>query len=182
MVSDKKRIVPFRRKAAARTDYRLRLRLLRSRKPRLVIRRSNKHLLAQLVNYTPDGDHVITTASTQQLRKLGWNAGCGNTPAAYLLGLLIAKKAKEKKVGDVVVDFGMYVSRKGNKLYAVVKGAQEGKLQITCPESMFPSADRLTGKHIQAFSKDAKEKQFSKTKEAANNISALVDKVKAQLM
>ena len=50
--------VPFRRKREGKTDYRRRLKLLLSGKPRLVVRKTSNHAIAQLVEYTLQGDKV----------------------------------------------------------------------------------------------------------------------------
>ena len=104
----------------------------------------------------------MVAASSKELKKLGWNFACDNLPAAYLTGLLIAKKAKGK-VKEAILDTGLYRSIKGNRIYAVVKGAIDGGLKVPVDEQMFPNEDRIRGKHIQKF-KDLPE-IFEKVKE-----------------
>lgn len=146
-----KTVVYFRRKREGRTDYRLRLRLLKSRLPRLVVRKSNKHTVVQLVEYAPDGDLVKCTTTTAHLAKLGWKRNTGNIPAAYLAGLLLAKRAKELKLNTkAIVDIGLQKHRVGTRLYAAVKGAVDGGMNIVCSEEIFPSAQRLNGEHLKA--------------------------------
>ena len=60
MATHKKHVVPFRRKREGKTDYRLRLKLLMGRKPRLVVRLSNAHVSAQIVIYKKEGDVRMT--------------------------------------------------------------------------------------------------------------------------
>ena len=59
--------VPMRRRREVRTDYHQRLRLLKSGKPRLVARCSNKHVRAQLITPGPQGDETHAAASTEDL-------------------------------------------------------------------------------------------------------------------
>ena len=67
MVSRKPRTVPYRRKRENKTNYLKRLKLLISRKGRLVVRFTNKRVLAQLVEFTSKGDKVLVgvDSSTQ---------------------------------------------------------------------------------------------------------------------
>src|SRR6056297_3703125 len=90
--------VPMRRRREARTDYHQRLRLLKSGKPRLVARKSNKHVRAQLVTLGPEGDETHAAAESRDLREFGWEAPTGNLPAAYLTGLLAGLRALENGV------------------------------------------------------------------------------------
>jgi len=138
----------LKRKRENKTDYRKRIMLLKSRKLRLVIKRSLNNLYAQIIQYDQDGDKIIASSSSNQLKKYGWKFHRGNIPSAYLTGLLCASKAKERGVKEAIVDIGLYKEIKGNALYAVVKGAIDGGLKIACSEEAFPSEDRLYGKHI----------------------------------
>ncbi|MBI4150594.1 50S ribosomal protein L18 [Candidatus Woesearchaeota archaeon] len=154
-------IVGFRRKREELTDYRKRLNLLRSHTPRMVVRKSLKHLSLQLIDYAPEGDKVLVSAHTRELAKHGWKAGTDNLSAAYLCGILLAKKAKAKKIAKAIADLGMYPSVKGNKLYATIKGAIDGGLQIPFDVAFAPDMKRLRGEHIAAWAghvkKDAKK-------------------------
>ncbi len=142
------KVVPYRRKAQGRTDYKRRLKLLQSGQPRFVIRKTNKHMLVQIVVYEPDGDHVILTASSSELPALGWKFATGNMPAAYLTGMLAAKKAKENKIDRAIVDFGLQKILSKSRLYAGVKGAIDFGMDVPCSPDVLPSEDRIMGKHI----------------------------------
>lgn len=72
--------VPMRRRREVRTDYHQRLRLLKSGKPRLVARVSNRHVRAQLITPGPDGDETHVAASSEHLSEYGWEAPTGNLP------------------------------------------------------------------------------------------------------
>jgi large subunit ribosomal protein L18 len=82
--------IPYRRARLGKTNYRLRLKLLLSQKPRLVARLSSKNAMAQLITFEPAGDKVVATANSNQLAKLGWKGNKGNLSAAYLVGMLLA--------------------------------------------------------------------------------------------
>lgn len=141
-----KRVMQYRRKQDGRTDYKKRLSLLKSGLPRLVVRRSNNAVQAQLVRYEPDGDKVIATARSSDLTKHGWKGHTGNIPAAYLTGLMLAQSAKVS--GDIILDIGLQQHHKGGRLYAVVKGAIDGGLGVRCSDNAFPPQERIQGEHI----------------------------------
>ena len=78
------KVIQYRRKREGRTDYKKRLKMLISGIPRLVVRRTNKNIIVQVVDYSADGDKVIVTTNSSELSKLGWKHATGNIPAAYL--------------------------------------------------------------------------------------------------
>jgi len=151
------KVMQYRRKREGRTDYKKRLKMLVSGIPRLVVRRSNKNIVVQVVDYSDDGDHVITSANSSELKKLGWKHATGNLPAAYLTGMLAAQKSKKKDVTKAIVDFGLQ-PKACSRLYAAVKGAKDNGMDIPASDDIFPSEDRLSGKHIAAYAKDGKFK------------------------
>lgn len=148
--------VSYRRKRQGRTDYNKRLKLLVSRKTRIVIRKSLKNTVVQFVNYNPKGDVIVASASSRQLIKLGWDLSRNNLPAAYLTGLLAGKKAVEKGVKEGIVDIGLEESVKGCKLYAAVKGIIDAGVKVNCSTEIMPSDDRIAGKHISNYKTDSK--------------------------
>jgi large subunit ribosomal protein L18 len=151
------KILQYRRKREGRTDYKKRLKMLVSGIPRLVVRKTNKNIIVQVVDYAENGDKVIVTANSSELPKLGWKYATGNLPAAYLTGMLAAQKAKKKHVSKAIVDFGLQL-KSCSRLYAAVKGAKDNGLDIPASEEVFPSMDRLSGKHIAAYAHKGKFK------------------------
>ena len=151
--------MPFKRRIKKKTDYKKRLALLKSEKTRLVIRKSLSNISIQFINFEPNGDKTIASASSAELKKLGWNK-TGNIPAAYLTGLLAGKKAKEKKIEEAILDLGIQTSTKGSRLYAALKGVLDSGINIPHSEEILPKEDRIKGKHI---SEDI-EKQFEDIK------------------
>jgi len=143
--------MPFKRRRLGKTDYNKRLRLLTSKKPRLVVRRSLNYITAQIVEAGKEGDKTIVAASSKELKKLGWQFACDNIPASYLAGLLVGSKAVKKGVKEAVLDAGLYTSTKGSRIYATVKGAKDAGLNVAVSEEVFPSEERISGKHVEKF-------------------------------
>ncbi|MFT4297565.1 MAG: 50S ribosomal protein L18 [Candidatus Woesearchaeota archaeon] len=140
-----------------KTDYNKRLDLLKSGLTRLVVRISSKNIIAQLVDYEPSGDKVVAAVSTKNIEKLGWKASRTNLSAAYLLGYLLAAKSKGK-VKKAIFDIGKRRSLLHSRVYAVVKGAIDGGIEIPVQEDIFPSEERIQGNHIKAYAENlAKE-------------------------
>ena len=158
------KFVPYRRKREGRTNYPKRLKLLISGVPRLVVRKSNKHITVQLVDYAENGDHVIVTAKSSELKKFGWEHACSNIPAAYLTGLLAGKKAADKKFKKAIVDLGLQTPSQGSRIYAAVKGAKDAGLEINCSDEALPADDRIMGKHIDAYKNADVVKMFDTVK------------------
>ncbi|UZE93648.1 MAG: 50S ribosomal protein L18 [Candidatus Pacearchaeota archaeon] len=139
--------VTFRRRHEGKTDYKARATLLKSKEPRLIIRKTDKYIIAQIVKSKEAQDSTVCYANSKELGRLGWDLSFKNIPASYLTGLLIAKKAKEKGIKKAIIDIGLYRSIKGSKLYAVVKGALDGGLDIPHEEKMIPKEERIKGSH-----------------------------------
>src|SRR3989338_11379094 len=77
----------FRRRREKKTDYVQRLALLKSGKPRLVVRRAGNNFRVQIIDFTPEGDKTLVEVASSMLKKYGWKGHCGSMPAAYLTGL-----------------------------------------------------------------------------------------------
>jgi large subunit ribosomal protein L18 len=176
--------VNYRRKREGKTNYRKRLKLLLSKKPRLVIRRSLNNITLQIIEYQKEGDKIIIGANSSELKKIGWKANTGNIPAAYLTGLLLAKKAKEKKVGDVVVDLGLHNTTKGSRLFAALKGAIDNGLKTPHTEDMFPDEESIKGTNVANYMKDSKESKTQFSKYLKNKIDVLkqFEEIKKKIM
>jgi len=149
--------VQFKRKREGKTDYRRRLRLLRSGRPRLVTRISLKHVIAQFVRATPSGDFTLASAHSKELEKLGWKGYTANTPAAYLVGLLCGYRALKTGMKECALDLGRYNPVSQAKVFAVLKGALDAGLQISHGEGVLPSDERIRGEHIAKYATKLKE-------------------------
>ena len=158
--------MPFRRRREGKTDYKKRLKLLLSGKPRLVVRKSLKYIRAQIVEFDERGDRTLASAISKELKKFGWKFACDNLPSAYLVGLLIGKRALQKGIKEAVLDMGLYPSTKGSRIYAVVKGALDAGLKVPVDEEMLPSEDRIKGLHIANYLEKFKDipEEFEKIK------------------
>jgi large subunit ribosomal protein L18 len=146
-------IVQFRRKKEGKTNYKKRLKLLLSNKPRIVIRPSLKYINVQIVEYHPKGDKTIVAANSRELEKFDWKFSKNNIPAAYLAGFLLGKKAVKKKVKEAILDIGLRTPTKGSKIFACLKGAVDAGVNVPFSGHILPSEDRITGKHIAEYSK-----------------------------
>lgn len=167
--------VPFRRKRTGKTDYKKRLYLLTSGKNRVVVRRSLKHLTIQLVKTGQNGDIVLASAHTRELAKLGWKHATSNTPAAYLCGLLFARKSMEKGHSEGVLDIGRNTSMKGGVLYSAVKGILDNGFNVPIGKEALPEEKRLKGEHIAEYAKKTQGNQFSKVKKQAQPTATTTD-------
>ena len=162
------KVIPFRRKREGRTDYHKRLKLLKSGKPRLVLRVTNKNLIAQLIEFDHVGDKVIFGVTSKALSNFGWNFSKNNLPAAYLFGLYVGRLCKKHNATDFVVDFGLRKFQQKGRVSAFLKGLADVGISTSHDEDVFPDADRISGKHIVDFANTLKEnnpelfnKQFS---------------------
>ena len=148
-----------RRKRERKTDYLKRLKLLKSRTPRLVFRKTNKYILAQYVIDEQAQDKVQMGISSKELIKFGWpkefQGSLKSIPAAYLTGFLIGKKLISKKLETPIIDLGMLRTVHKTKVHAFSKGLVDAGVGIKYKEETFPSEDRIKGTHL--------KKDFSKS-------------------
>ncbi len=156
-------------KRSKKTDYRKRLKLLKSGKIRLVIRRSHNNLHVQFVRYEFNGDKILAEEISKNIKKYGWKAHCGNMPAAYLTGLLAGKKALEKGIGHCIIDIGMHVSN-SSILYAVAKGVIDAGINV--PLGFALKEERIKGLHIAEYAKLLKKDSERYKKQFSNYINA----------
>ena len=92
-------------------------------RPRLFVFRSNQHIYAQLIN--DDSAKVLMGVSDKDVKLA---KGQTKTDASKLVGQLIAKKAIEAKISEVVFDRGGIVYH--GRVKAVAEGAREGGLKF----------------------------------------------------
>ncbi|MBM3247179.1 50S ribosomal protein L18 [Candidatus Pacearchaeota archaeon] len=155
------KLIPRRRRLEAKTNYTKRKRLLEGRKPRIVIRKTNRYIIIQYVESKAAQDSVKLTVTSKELLSKGWpesKAGSlKSLGAAYLTGLLFGKEASKLKPG--ILDSGLIRSTNGSRIYAAVKGIKDSGLNMPCGEKVFPAQERIT--------KDADF--FEKVKKAIEN-------------
>jgi large subunit ribosomal protein L18 len=135
-----------RRRREGKTDYRARFAMLKSEKPRLVVRKTNRYIVAQIVEATAAQDKVILEVSSKDLLEKGWpkdkSGSLKGLVAAYLTGYLLAKKLKEKPK-QIIFDLGMHRHISGSRIYATLRGAVDAGLSIPHNPETLPSDERL---------------------------------------
>lgn len=113
LVSRKRRHIRIRKKVNGTAE-----------RPRLVVTRSNRHMVAQVVD--DDKGHTLVSASTLEAEVRGVKET--KTDAARKVGERIAQRAQAAGIKDVVFDRG------GNKYHgrvaAVAEGARSGGLNL----------------------------------------------------
>jgi large subunit ribosomal protein L18 len=120
----RKRTAP-RAAARLRRHRRVRKRVIGTpQRPRLVVKRSARHIFAQLVDDT--AGHTVASASTLDtgLR----DADGDKTAKARKVGELLASRAKEAGVSTVVFDRGGY--RYHGRIAALASAARESGLEF----------------------------------------------------
>jgi len=178
-------------------------------KYRIVVRFTNKDISAQIIWATLEGDKVLASAYAHELPRFGIKFGLTNYASAYATGLLIARRllkklkldkfyegtteisGEESHVEDVAgkpgafkcyLDVGLSRTTTGAKLFAVMKGAVDGGLNIPHSNRRFPGYNaedkkfdaevhrkHIFGGHVANYMKELKEadedlykKQFSR--------------------
>jgi len=177
--------VPYRRRREGKTNYRKRLKLLLSRKPRLVVRITNRRIIAQIIEYHPDGDRVLVGVdSTMLARDYGWKGDLNNTPAAYLTGLLVAKKALEKGIKEAILDIGLHTPTRGGRVFAVLRGAVEAGLEVPHSPEVLPDDSRIRGEHIAQYYEMRPElfSEYEKRGLKPTDLPQHVDEVKEKIL
>lgn len=166
---------PFRRRQEGKTDYYQRKRLVaqhkakyNSPKYRLVVRFTNRDIIAQIVSSQITGDVVLTAAYAHELPQYGIKYGLTNWSAAYAVGLLVARRALQKLGLDetyagveevegefelteavedaprpfkVFLDIGLQRTTTGARIFGVLKGASDGGLYVPHSPNRFPGWD-----------------------------------------
>jgi large subunit ribosomal protein L18 len=95
-----------------------------SSRPRLAVYRSLKHIYAQLVD-DATGTTVAAAATTEDLFK---GRKGGDVAAAKEIGRLIAERAKEKGIKNVVFDRGGYIYH--GRVKSLAESARETGLEF----------------------------------------------------
>ncbi|XAR64557.1 hypothetical protein NMG60_11008286 [Bertholletia excelsa] len=141
-------------------------------KYRFVVRFTNKDIVAQITSASIAGDNVLAAAYAHELPRYGLEVGLTNYAAAYCTGLLLAhcvlkmlemedeyegnvevtgedfsvEPAESRRPFRALLDVGLIRTTAGNRIFAVLKGALDGGLDI-------PHSD----KRFAGFSKDSKQ-------------------------
>jgi len=167
--------VKFKRRRQGKTDYYARKRLTvqdknkyNTPKYRLIVRFTNKDVIAQIAYARIEGDVIVCAAYAHELPQYGIKLGLTNYAAAYATGLLLARRHLKKlnldgiykgaeqvdgadynaeKEGDnpnpftAVLDVGLARTSTGAKVFAVMKGVADGGIYVPHSESRFYGYD-----------------------------------------
>jgi len=163
--------VKMKRRRQGKTDYYARRRLTvqdknkyNTPKYRLIVRMTNKDIIAQIAYSRIEGDVVVNAAYAHELPRFGIKSGLTNYAAAYATGLLLARRHLKKinldatykgvedvkgadynveKEGDnpapfrAVLDVGLARTTTGAKIFAVMKGVADGGIDVPHSETRF---------------------------------------------
>ena len=95
-------------------------------RPRLAVFRSNNHMYAQIIDDTVG--HTLVSASTLNKDVKAELEFTNNVDAAAKLGTVIAKKALDKNIKEVVFDRGGFIYQ--GKVKALAEAAREAGLEF----------------------------------------------------
>ena len=114
-----------RAKVRQKKHYRLRNHISgTAARPRLAVFRSNNHMYAQIIDDTVG--HTLVSASTLQADVKAELEKTNNVEAAAKLGTVIAKKALDAGITEVVFDRGGFIYQ--GKIQALAEAAREAGL------------------------------------------------------
>lgn len=162
MAEDSNTKVPHRRRREQKTDYQQRRKLLKSGKPRAVVRTSNKNTRTHLAHFKKEGDENTAYSVSSELENYGWEHATGNIPAAYLTGFLTGIKAEED---EAVLDLGIREKKNGGRIFAAVQGMNDAGLEVPVGDEAVPEEERLRGEHIQEMKGEDVPSNFEEVKE-----------------
>ena len=95
-------------------------------RPRLAVFRSNNHMYAQIIDDTVG--NTLVAASTVEKEVKAELEKTNNVDAAAYLGTVIAKRAIEKGIKEVVFDRGGFIYQ--GKIKALAEAAREAGLEF----------------------------------------------------
>ena len=97
-----------------------------AQRPRLAVFRSNNHMYAQIIDDTVG--NTLVSASTLEKEIKSELEKTNNVDAAAYLGTVIAKRAIEKGIKEVVFDRGGFIYQ--GKVAALAEAAREAGLEF----------------------------------------------------
>lgn len=172
--------VKYKRRREGKTDYYARKRLVaqdktkyNSPKYRLVVRFTNKDVIAQIIYATLHSDVVLSAAYAHELPRFGLKVTkCKDYAASYATGLLLARRVLtklglatqyvgqekpdgahymveetgEKRPMLVLLDVGLHCTSTGARVFGTMKGAADGGLEVPHNTRRFPGYNAETKK------------------------------------
>lgn len=148
-----------KRRRQGKTDYPHRIGMLKSGKPRVVFRRTNKLIIGQHIKSNESKDSIITGAISKELLKYGWKreGNLKSITASYLTGFLLGKKILDKEdKAEAIFDIGLQKNIKKSRAYGFLKGVIDAGIKINAKEDVFPDEKTIKGnslKHKEEFDK-----------------------------
>ena len=155
--------VAFRRRREGKTNFSRRLKLIKSRRNRLVIRCTLKHISVQVSESQIKGDKTLVYAYSKQLiKEFGWLQSTSNLPAAYLTGYLAGLRAKKINIEDAILDVGILVHNE--RVKAAFLGFLEAGIEVPHDSEWFSEAlkERINGSHIQNYAQTLQKEDKDK--------------------
>ena len=162
--------VPFRRRREGRTNYHTRRKLIISKQPRLVTRKSLSRMQIQLVTAEQSGDKTHVSCVSTELKKYGYTASTSNTTAAYLTGQLMGHRMIKQGWKSAILDIGLYSSTKGSRIYAALKGVVDAGVDVPCDAKIFPDEARIRGEIAAKYNGTDITTQFESTLEKITSL------------
>lgn len=135
-------------------------------KYRLVVRITNSKVIAQIAYATYEGDRVFSQADSRELTRWGLTTGFTSYSAAYATGLLLARRTlallkmsdlykgaqeidgkdydvsahadESRRPFTAVLDIGLRRPTVGNRVFAAMKGACDGGINVPHSTKKFP--------------------------------------------
>jgi len=175
--------VKYRRRREGKTDYQARRRMIiqdknkyNAPKYRMVVRFTNRDVIAQMVRAKIEGDYVYSAAYGHELARYGIPVGHSNYASAYAVGLLLARRTLTKfgiadkyqgqtavngedynvtPVADgprplrAILDTGLKRTSTGSRVFATLKGAVDGGIDIPHSVTRYVGYD-TEGKKLKA--------------------------------
>lgn len=141
-----------RRRKEKKTDYGIRIKLLKSELPRLVFRKSNRYIISQYVVSEEAKDKVVIGITSRVLMKYGWpedmHGSLKSIPASYLTGYFLGKKIIKEKLETPILDIGMIRNVNKNRFFSFIKGLIDSGVDINSKKEVFPEEERIKGKNL----------------------------------
>lgn len=197
----------------------------------MIVRFTNKDVICQIAYAKIQGDLILATAYSHELPRYGIKVGLTNYAAAYATGLLLARRllkklgldkhyaGKKEISGEMYqvehmedsprpfrcyLDVGLVRTTTGSRVFAAMKGAADGGLDIPHNEKRFVGfskdtkqldttvlRDHIFGGHVSDYMRqlessdsEAFKRQFSKyieSKITADDIEAMYTKAHAAI-
>ena len=154
MATGPRYFVPFRRRREGKTDYYKRSSLVVAEQPRMVVRKTNRHIIVQTGHGRDYGDRTLSAAHSGELNRYGYTGSTSNTCAAFLTGMLFAVRALNAGHEEAILDIGLNRATPGARVFAALKGAVAAGLDVPHGEEILPDDARVRGSHIEAYAPD----------------------------